>query len=160
MKTIFNVICKNTKMKILTLFVFMAIISCDSKTTFTHLPKHSSTGIFDRDGAHKGKKYVYQSVLVDNPPKDKVELEKLLTSYHLENRDSIFSDREMSTFLTLFYQKNYTTSYFINKADDPGGFSSEILSDYYEKFGIATIETKRIIEANELKTEITFRGSP
>lgn len=160
MKTIFNVIRKITKMKILSLFVFMAIISCDSKTTFTHLPKHSSTGIFNRDGAHKGKKYVYQSVLVNNPPKDKEDLEKLLASYHLKNRDSIFSDPEMNTFLTWFYQKNYTTSYFINKADDPGGFSSEILSDYYEKFGIATIETIRIGETNELKTKVIFANTP
>ncbi|WP_417873777.1 hypothetical protein [Xanthomarina gelatinilytica] len=147
-------------MKILSLFVFTAIISCESKTTFTHLPKHSSMGIYDRDGEHKGKKYVYRSVLVDNPPKDKAELEKLLSSYHLENRDSIFSDPEMSTFLTWFYQKNYTTSYFISKADDPGGFSSEILSDYYEKFGIAEIVTKRIGKTNELKTEVTFTNSP
>lgn len=147
-------------MKILSLFVFMAIISCDSKTTFTHLPKHSSTGIFDRDGTCEGKKYVYQSVLVNTPPKDKEDLEKLLSSYHLKNRDSIFSDPEVNTFLTWFYQKNYTTSYFIDKADDPGGFSSEILTDYYEKFGIATIETKRIGETNELRTEVTFTNSP
>lgn len=145
-------------MKILTLFVFMTIISCDSKTTFTRLPKHSNTGIYSRNGyeTHKGKKYVYQSVLVNNPVKDKKELEQLLASYHLKSRDSIFSDPEMSTFQTLFYHKNYTTSYFINKADDPGGFSSEILSDYYERYGIATIETKRIGETNELKTEVTL----
>lgn len=140
----------------------MAITSCDNKTTFTNLPKHTNTGIYSRDGyeTRKGKKFAYQSVLVNNPAKDKEELEKLLTSYHLKNRDSIFSDPEMSTFLTWFYHKNYTTSYFINKADDPGGFSSEILSDYYEKFGIATIETKRIGETNELKTEVTFTNSP
>lgn len=134
----------------------MVIVSCESKTTFTHLPKHSSTGIFNREGAHKRKKYVYQSILVNNLPKDKKELERLLASYHSKSRDSIFSDPDVSAFLTWFYHKNYSTSYFIDKADDPGGFSSEILSDYYEKFGIAEIETKRIGETNELKTEVIF----
>ncbi len=142
--------------KILILLAMTLIVSCESKTTFTELPKHTETGVYDRDDQRKGKKYVYQSVLINNPPKDKKILEKQLSSYHSKNRGSIFSDNEAVTFSTLFYLKNHKTSYFINHADDPGGFSSEILTDYYDTFGIAEIKTKRISAPFLLKTETTF----
>ena len=145
--------------KSLIFLTIITMVSCESKISFTFLPEHSATGIYNRDNENKGKKYVYYSVLVNNLPKEKKDLEKLLSFYHLKFRDSIFNNPDMDTFLTWFYQKNHTTSYFINKADDPGGFSSEILSDYYEKFGIATIKTTRIRETNDLKTEITFTKS-
>ncbi|MFI0430153.1 hypothetical protein [Mariniflexile sp. HMF6888] len=146
-------------MKILILLIFMVIVSCESKTTFTKLPKHTETGMYDRDDERKGKKYVYQSVLVNNPTSYKKSLEKQLFSYHLKSRDSIFSDSEVITFSTLFYIENHKTSYFINHADDSGGFSSEVLLNYYKQYGIAEIETKQIDNSSELKTEIIFANS-
>ena len=142
--------------RILILLVITTVVSCENGTTFTKLPKHTGTGKYDRDDERKGKKYVYQSVLVNNPSGDKKRLEKQMFSYHFKNRDSIFSDIEVITFSTFFYLKNNRTSYFIDNADDPGGFSSEILFDYYKQYGIAEIETKRIGNTGELKTEITF----
>jgi hypothetical protein len=134
----------------------MVIVSCESKTIFTKLSKHIETGMYYRDDARKGKKYVYHSVLVNNPASDRKILEKQLFSYHLKNRDSIFSDVEVITFSTSFYIENHKTSYFINHVDDPGGLSSEILIDYYSEFGIAEIITKRTGNPSQLKTEITF----
>lgn len=107
---------------------------------------------------NKGKKYVYYSVLVNNLPKEKKDLEKLLSFYHLKFRDSIFNNPDMDTFLTWFYQKIHNILFY-NKADDPGGFSSEILPGYYEKIWYCNNKTTRIRETNELKTEITFTKS-
>lgn len=81
------------------------MVSCESKISFTFLPEHSATGIYNRDNENKGKKYVYYSVLVNNLPKEKKDLEKLLSFYHLKFRDSIFNNPDMDTFLTWFYQK-------------------------------------------------------
>ena len=130
--------------------------ACEHKTIFTKLPKHTEAGMYDRDDVRKGKKYVYQSVLVNNPTSDKKILEKQLYSYHLKDRDFIFSDNEVITFSTLFYIENHKTAYFIDHVDDPGGFSSQILIDFYNEFGIAEIITKRIDSPARLKTEITF----
>jgi hypothetical protein len=134
--------------------------ACEGNITFTELPKHTETGMYDRDDERKGKKYVYQSVLVNHPTKDKKSLENQLSSYHLKNRDSIFSDSEVITFSTLFYIENHKTAYFVDHVDDPGGFSSEELIDYYNEFGIAEIITKRIGNTEELKTGITFANTP
>lgn len=57
------------------------MVSCESKISFTFLPEHSATGIYNRDNENKGKKYVYYSVLVNNLPKEKKDLEKLLSFY-------------------------------------------------------------------------------
>ncbi len=117
---------------------------------------HKETGIYDRNDERKGKKYTYQSVLVNNLPADKKILEELLLSYHSKNNDFIFSDTEVITLSTFYYFKNSKTSYFIDAADDPGGFSSEILFDYYKQYGIAEVVTKRIDSTGELKTEINL----
>lgn len=147
-------------MRLPILLVIMAMAACESKTMFTPLPKHTETGIYDRDDERKGKKYVYQSVLVNNPPRDKKSMKKLLASYHSKNMDSVFSDIEVITLSSFFYYKNGRTSYFINSSDDPGGFSSEILIDYYKQYGIAEMQTKRIGNTAALKTEITFAHTP
>lgn len=151
-------ILPNKMRKILILLIIITALSCEKETTFTKLPKHSETGKYDRDDERKGKKYVYQSVLVNNPPRDEKTLEKMLYSYHQKNKDSIFLDIEVITFYTYFYLRNSRTSYFIDNADDPGGFSSEILSDYYKKYGIAEINTKRIENTKRLKTELLLQA--
>lgn len=142
--------------KILILSVITFIVACEGKTTFTELPKHAETGVYDRDDGRKGKKYVYQSVLVRNPSGDKKNLAEQLSFYHLENKKIAFSDAEVITFSTLFYIENHKTSYFINAEDDPGGFSSEILIDYYDEFGIAEAITHLTDNPAQLKTEIIF----
>ncbi len=141
------------------LLVSTTIVSCENGVTFTELIKHTETGRYDRDDERKGKKYVYQSVLVNNPSGDKKSLEKQMFSYHLKNMDSVFSDTEVITLSTFFYLKNNRTSYFINNADDPGGFSSKMLLDYFKQYGIAEVSTKRIGNTRELKTEITFAST-
>ena len=145
--------------RILILVVITTSVSCESRTIFTKLPRHTEMGRYDRDDERKGKKYIYQSVLVNNSSRDKKSLEKQMFSYHLKNMDSVFSDIEVITLSTFFYLKNNRTSYFINNADDPGGFSSEILFEYYKHYGIAEIGTKRISNTGELKTEITFANA-
>ncbi|MDR7211461.1 hypothetical protein [Flavobacterium piscis] len=132
------------------------MVSCKNGIKFTALNKQRETGVHDRDDERKGKKYYYQSVLVSNLPAENKTLKSLLLNYHEKNIDSVFQDKKVITFSTTFYIENSKTSYFIKNPEDPGGFSSEILIDYYDEFGIAEIITKRIGNASQLKTEITF----
>lgn len=132
------------------------MMSCKKEIAFIALKKHVETGVYDRDDERKGKKYVYQSTIVVDFPEKKEELEPLLLSYHKKSIDSIFQDEKVINFLTTFYVKNNKTSYFIENADDPGGFSSEILIDYYKEFGIAEIKTRRLSNSKELQTEVSF----
>lgn len=141
---------------LIVLVIIFTTMSCKKEITFIALKKHVETGVYDRDDERKGKKYVYQSAIVVDFPEKKEELEPLLLNYHNKSIDSIFQDEKVINFLTTFYVKNNKTSYFIENADDPGGFSSEILIDYYEEFGIAEIKTKRLSNSKELETEVSF----
>lgn len=132
------------------------MMSCKNKIEFIALKKQRETGIYDRDNELKNKKYLYESVLVADFPENQKEIKSLLLDYHKKSIDSVFIDQDYSTFSTTFYIKNTTTSYFIENADDPGGFSSEILIDYYDEYGIAEVVTNRVNNTNELKTKITF----
>ena len=131
-------------------------MSCKNEIEFIELDKQKEIGVYDRDDERKDKKYYYQSVLVSNFPTENEKLKSLLMNYHEKKMDSVFQDKNVITFSTSFYIENNKTTYFIKNSDDPGGFSSEILIDYYDEFGIAEIITKRISSSNQLKAEITF----
>ena len=97
----------------LTLLFVVVLTGCNNKTEFILLPYHSDT-----------TRMTY-NYLVSNPPKDLDSLDRLLVAFtakqlKLKPIDDI-----------QFCIKNSATSYFISNADDPGGWSSEELSNYF-----------------------------
>ena len=125
------------------IIICVVIISCQkSETKFINLKKHSGAGLFDR-GNNEGKKFAYRSVLIENPPVQKNDLIKSLVKYKNENLNDINKKSDLYSISVFFYQKNSSTSYFIENSDDPGGFSNQILHDYYQKFGIGEITIDR-----------------
>ncbi|MBF4516842.1 hypothetical protein IRZ71_10820 [Flavobacterium sp. ANB] len=125
------------------IIICVSIISCQkNETKFFDLKKHSGEGVFDR-GNNAGKKFAYQSVLIENAPVENSELIKLFIKYENENLKKIYKQSDLYSISIFFYNKNSSTSYFVENADDPGGSSSEILHDYYEKFGIGEITIDR-----------------
>ncbi len=134
------------------------ITSCNQKTEILKLNKHSGKGIYDR-GEDSAKTFFYQSAIVDNIPENQNQVKSILFEFHKKRIDSIFLNKEVIDFNTIFYLKNSKTSYFIDNADDPGGFSSEILNDYFEKYGVAEIRSFRKINTKIIKHEIVFANS-
>ena len=133
--------------------------SCERKLEFISLPNQIESGIYKRDDNRKGYKYYYKSILVKNAPEDKIRLKKQIFDYHKQKLDSVFSDKKNIVYITTFYKHNNATDYFINHKDDSGGFSSEILTDYYKENGIAeikTTKTTKTIKTDQLITEITY----
>ncbi|GAA5168761.1 hypothetical protein [Viridibacterium curvum] len=145
-----------SKLKIAVLFIFLSLTSCSGKLEFVDLPLHSHQGIYDRDDERRGYGYYFQSVLVDNPPEDIDQLKRDLLAFHKRHLHPAFEGKKLSTYSTTFYKHNRTTKYFIDHEDDPGGFSSEILSDYFNTHGIAIVITTRVGKGDALKTEISF----
>ncbi|UOX35482.1 hypothetical protein LXD69_08155 [Flavobacterium sediminilitoris] len=137
----------------LIIIISFFIMSCNHQETFIDLKNHSRKGTFSR-GEDKGKFFYYQSVLVSGISEDLESFKNELLTYHSKKIDSVFQDNKTIQFSSIFYKKNSKTSYFIDNSDDPGGFSSEILSDYYEEYGIAEIITKKIDNSDSYKTEI------
>ena len=133
-------------------------ISCTQETKILKLEKHSGNGTYDRE-EDSTKIFYYQSALVSNVPENQDQIKSKLFDFHKKSLDTIFLKKDVVSFRTTFYLKNFTTSYFIDNDDDPGGFSSEILSDYYEKYGIAEIQSSRQKESSKIKNEITFANS-
>lgn len=130
--------------KILSLFILLFLVSCnDGKMTFLKLEKHSGEGIFDRDSI-QGKKFIYESYLVNRSLSDSVELKSLMLNFNKKNYLKALSNKNTIQYSLQFYEKNATTEYFIDHDDDPGGFSSEILTDYFVKEGIAEIYINKI----------------
>lgn len=149
---------KNILKSLSFLLLFLLLISCNQKTEILKLNKHSGKGIYDR-GEDSTKVFYYQSALVSNVPNNQDQIELILFEFHKKNIDSIFSNKEVVDFSTNFYLKNNKTSYFTDNEDDPGGFSSEILSDYFEKYGIAEIRSSRKMNSKTIKHEIVFANS-
>lgn len=141
--------------KLLIIISFL-LMSCENQEIFVNLKNHSGIGVFSR-GEDEGKSFYYQSILVTDDSKDKTSLKAELLAYHSKKSNSIFLDNKIIQFSSTFYESNSKTVYFIEKGDDPGGFSSEILTDYYDEFGIAEVVTKRVKNSNEFKTEISFK---
>ena len=120
------------------LFYLIIFSSCnDFNVKFIELPYHSSDG-----GRSK-------SVLVSNISKDTLAmLSQLITYYKMETLD-FYKSTKLDETTVFFYEKNEDTLYFLNHADDPGGFSSKILFDYFyggnglTKAGLAIISGSR-----------------
>lgn len=130
----------------------LLFFSCKKKVEFVVLPNHCGKSNYSSE-EYNNKTFVYQSILVKNFSKKD---SKILFRYHKNKIDSIFKDKNTITYFTTFYQDNSSISYFLNHKDDPGGFSSEILSDYYKEYGIAEIETSRIGNSNKLINKISY----
>lgn len=67
----------------------------------------------------------------------------MFVTYKNNNFNDISIDHDLYSISIIFYLKNNSTSYFIDNADDPGGFSSEILQDNYQKDGLGEIRMER-----------------
>lgn len=133
------------------LIFLLSMVSCrhTTETEYIILPFHTDS---------TEKTFTY---LVDNPPSDSLQLLTELIAFYkinaLEYYKEIPKGKKLS--VTSFYIKNRRTSYFLTHPDDSGGFSSEVLQDYYygEKdclSGLATIYAKKCTEDS---TKWTFR---
>lgn len=131
------------------------LISCMQEIEILKLQNHYGSGAYTA-GDDVGKTFYYQSALVSSVSQNQNQIKLKLFDFHKRSLDTIFSNKDVVSFRTTFYLKNFTTSYFIDNDDDPGGFSSEILSDYYEKYGIAEIYSSRQKNSSKIKNEITF----
>jgi len=139
----------------LLIIISFLMMSCENQEMFVTLTKHSGTGVFSR-GEDEGKGFYYQSILVAAISKDKASMKNEMLAFHSKKADSVFSDEKIIQFSSTFYDNNSKTAYFIENGDDPGGFSSEILTDYYQEYGVAEIVTKRINNSKKFTTEISF----
>ena len=125
------------------IIICIHLISCQKEETkFIPLKKHSGESFFDR-GNYKGKRFAYKSILVDNPPVQNNEIIKMFAKYGNENLNDFNKKADIYSITLFFYLNNNSTSYFIDNADDSGGFSSEVLNDYYQEFGIGEITFDR-----------------
>lgn len=142
----------NLKIVVLITLVFF---SCNKETQFVELSNHSGKANYSAD-EYKDDVFVYVSSLVKNLPSNKEDFKPILFNYHKKRIENVFSDKKVISYSTTFYEYNNSTAYFIDNNDDPGGHSSEILTDYYKENGIAEIKTTRTNDTGELKTEISF----
>lgn len=120
------------------LFLLHIVSSCtDSDIEFTELPYHSSD-----EGRTK-------SVLVSNIPKDTSAMLSQLIEYYKKNSLDFYKSTMLDETSVFFYEKNEDTQYFLEYPDDPGGFSSKNLFDYFygengmRKAGLAIIAGNR-----------------
>lgn len=131
------------------------MISCNNQEMFIKLKNHSGIGTFSR-GENEGENFYYQSIIVKSSSDDIESIKNELLDYHSKSIGFIFQEESTIQFSSTFYKENNKTSYFITNNDDPGGISSEILTDYYDKYGLAEVVTKRIKNSKEYTTEISF----
>lgn len=126
---------KNILSVLFCLFIFSSCTNSDIE--FIELPYH-----FSDEGRSK-------SVLVYNVPKDTLSMLFQLITYYKTNTLDFYKSTKLDETSVFFYRKNEDTQYFLNHADDPGGFSSRILFDYFygenglDKAGLAIISGNR-----------------
>ena len=95
----------------LTLLFVAVLTGCNNKTEFILLPYHSDT-----------TRMTY-NYLVSNPPKDLDSLDRLLVTFFVQKQQEYSSKDTLTRVRAIsFYEKNSATSYFIDNADDPGGW--------------------------------------
>jgi hypothetical protein len=121
---------------------------------FIQLKIHTGYGYYSR-GDFEGKKFKYENVLVNTNKITDDFIEKI-KEYSVDSLTKVFDDDFVVNNHISFYKKNGTTTYFINHDDDPGGLSSEILSDYFDKEGLAEINIQRSSNGIKLVREIKF----
>ena len=139
----------------LIILISFFLISCNNQEMIIKFKNHSGIGTFSR-GENEGKNFYYQSIIVKSSSDEIESIKNELLDYHSKSIDSIFQEESTIQFSSTFYKENSKTSYFITNNDDPGGISSEILTDYYDQYGLAEVVTKRIKNSKEYTTEISF----
>lgn len=133
--------------KIYLLISFLVLLSCSEREmNFVKLEKHSGESVYDFDGNDtlNGKKFVYETYLVENKLGDKSKLENKLLNFNEETYIKKLKEKGYVSYFIDFYVSNSTTEYFIDHNEDPGGFSSYILSDNFDEDGIAKVYIDKI----------------
>lgn len=120
------------------IFLLLVVISCTrSDAKFVELPYHTID-----EGRTK-------SVLVCNISKDTLSMLSQFISYYKKNSLDFYKSTKLDETSVFFYEKNEDTLYFLDHADDEGGFSSKNLFDYFygengmTKSGLAIISGTR-----------------
>lgn len=138
------------------IIIIAVLSSCqDKKVTFVNLEKHSGVGFFDR-GGREGEKFIYKSILVENAPHEDKEILDMLIKYKNQNLKDAAINKNAYSFTVFLYEKNNSTSYFIENADDPGGQTSQVLQDYYSKNGIGEITIDRCLNNKDWTAKISY----
>lgn len=138
------------------LIIIAVLSSCqDKKVTFVNLEKHSGVGFFDR-GDREGEKFIYKSILVENAPHGDKEILDMLIKYKNQNLKDATINKNAYSFTVFLYERNNSTSYFIENADDPGGLTSQVLQDYYSKNGIGEITIDRCLNNKDWTAKISY----
>lgn len=143
--------------KIFFLIIITAFLSScqEKKVTFVNLEKHSGEGFFDR-GDREGEKFIYKSILVENAPHGDKEILDMLIKYKNQNLKDAAINKDAYSFTVFLYEKNNSTSYFIEIADDPGGLTSQVLQDYYSKNGIGEITIDKCGNDKDWTAKISY----
>ena len=93
-------------------------------------------------------------ILLKNYPKDNFLIKNLFKDFLLKNY--LKYDQNITHFSLYKYTAN--TKYFIKNRDDPGGFSSEELSNYPEDELATFIISKCVIDTTKKVGELFFYG--
>jgi hypothetical protein len=143
--------------KLFFLIIVIAVLSScqEKKVTFVNLEKHSGEGFFDR-GNREGEKFIYKSILVENAPHGDKEIVDMLIKYKNQNLKDAAISKDAYSFTVFLYEKNNSTSYFIENADDPGGLTSQVLQDYYSKNGIGEITIDKCGNDKDWTAKISY----
>lgn len=120
--------------RIIFTFLLLSFLGCEDKNrpvSFIYLNKLSgkTTSSFDDDG------YVYiyiETILIDNAPQNIDSSFALQKAYFEKHNKICLLDSSVDLYDIRFYEKTKCTEYFIEKAEDPGGFSSR---NIYEDCG-------------------------
>ena len=98
----------------------------------------------------------YKSILVENAPHGDKEILDMLIKYKNQNSKDAAINKDVYSFTVFLYEKNSSTSYFIENADDPGGLTSQVLQDYYLKNGIGEITIDRCTNNKDWTAKISY----
>ena len=143
-------------------FIFFTCLlfhSCrEKKTTFIYLNKHSGAFTMVVKEYNKKVGIQYQTVLVRNPPRSKEGMKKMIINYYKNIITGQPIKSDIYVYSISFYRNTDATSYFINNKEDPGGFSSEILSNYCKEYGLGEITAKRCYhDSSKWSIHIAFK---
>lgn len=86
----------------------------------------------------------YANFLIAHAPEkhDKAAIKRLLVDFCKHKIDSV-KKSGTDVYTLTFYRNTRNTAYFINRAEDPGGFSSEELSQYCITDGLGELRLER-----------------
>ncbi|WBX77470.1 hypothetical protein PG911_04175 [Tenacibaculum ovolyticum] len=114
---------------IIAILLFLFCLGCKDSNrpvSFTYLDKLSgkTTSSYGDDG------YIYiETILIDNPPKDKKRLREMEDTYFKENNKIRLLENDIILYGMCFYEKTSCTEYFIDNKEDSGGFSNSLITE-------------------------------